>query len=185
MQVKAYPRAPSRTGERRARNGYLRRVHRAAWLMVVLFATACSDKPEGGLSLREQVSLRCSQLTREIAHAAGQYEDMARHLRAGNVADEGLRRRADGGLPFGFTFYVRMAHVRHLNESMSFCTYSKKGYEPLLDDLSARASIAIDEFSTAGKFLAEPPEENVDIMARAMRELATIAYILDTMPEKD
>jgi hypothetical protein len=185
MQVKAYRTVPSCTGERGAWNGYLHRVHRAAWLVVTLFATACSDKTEGGLSLREHVSLRCSQLTREIAHAADQYEEMARHLRAGNVADEGLRRRADGGLPFGFTFYVRMAHSRHLNESMSFCTYSKKGYEPLLDNLSTRASIAIDEFSRAGKFLAEPPEENVDIMARAMRELATTAYILNTMPVKD
>jgi hypothetical protein len=110
---------------------------------------------------------------------------MARYLRAGNVADEGFRRRADGGLPYGITFYVRMAHARHLNQSMSFCTYSKKGYEPVLDNLSTRASVAIDQFSTAGKFLAEPPEENVDIMASAMRELATTAYILDTMPVKD
>lgn len=184
MQIKAY-RTASASRTRGARNGHLRRAFHAALLVVVLLVTACGDKSGGGLSLRERVSLRCSQLKREIADAADQYEAMAKHLRPGNVADEGLRRRADGGLPFGFTFSVRLAHMRHLNESMSFCTYSKNGYEPVLDDLSTRASIAIDEFSTAGKFLAEPPEENVDIMAHAMRELATIAYILNTMPVKD
>ena len=150
-------------------------------MAVLLFA--CGDERKD-LSIRDLVSLRCSQLSREINDAAEQYEDIARYVRSGR-ADDGFRMRADAALPYGFTFYVRGAHGRHIHDSILFCTYSKKGYEPILDGLSTRASIAIDEFERAGKFLAEPPEENVEIMAHAMRELATIAYSLDTMPVKD
>jgi hypothetical protein len=151
---------------------------RAVWILVLI--AACGDEKSSALTTRERVWLKCSQLSNDLNRAAQSYEELAPLLPTFN---EQQRERADLALPYGLSWRLRAAHTQHIYESMLFCTYSKRGYEPWLDVLSTMEAVTVDEFATGDGPLA--PDVNYQSMARSMRKLATIAYILRSMPIGD
>lgn len=99
---------------------------RGPLVVLLSLAVACSArsaKEQGGLTVREQVSFYCHDLTRELDHAADVYTKLAPQLDGSQLAPD-QRRRVEQIMQvdsIGATYDVRVEKVQAIQARMQFC----------------------------------------------------------------